>query len=64
MELAFLNVGKKIYWEGSGLDEVGREGGPQGKIRVKINPAFYRKIELTTMTGSPAKVGLGQPTSC
>ncbi len=46
VEHAFRYVGREIVWEGKGADEVGVEKGT-GKVRVKVNPAFYRPIEST-----------------
>lgn len=41
-------IGKEIYWEGSGLDEVGKER-DTGVVRVSINPKFYRPAEVVSV---------------
>ena len=46
MEYAFAFVGRELVWEGKGVDEVGKEK-ETGKVRVKVNPLFYRPIEST-----------------
>ncbi len=56
VEAAFRCVGRQIAWEGSGTDEVGREGGASGTVRVRVNPAFYRPTESTSVCGCSDKV--------
>ena len=51
--LAFRAVDREITWTGSGIDEVGRD--QQGKIRVRINPRFYRPAEVDLLIGNPDK---------
>ena len=41
---SFSHAGIELIWEGDGLEEVGIDRGT-GKIRVKVNPAFYRPEE-------------------
>ena len=45
VEAAFLCVNKTIRWEGEGVEEVGIEEGTD-IVRVKVNPKFYRPIEV------------------
>lgn len=45
VEEAFSCVGKKIVWEGEGLNEVGKEEGTD-IVRVKVNPKFFRPTEV------------------
>lgn len=49
VEAAFKHVGKGIIWEGSGVDEVGKEK-DSGIVRVKINSKYFRPTEVVSMT--------------
>ena len=53
VEIAFNKVGMTITWEGSGVDEVGKD--QDGNIRVRINPVFYRPAEVELLIGNPEK---------
>lgn len=53
VELSFKHVGKEIQWEGSELNEIGRD--EFGQIRVRINPDFYRPAEVEQLLGDPTK---------
>jgi GDPmannose 4,6-dehydratase len=52
-ELAFKEIGVDLTWQGSGVDEQGVDG--QGKVLVKINPAYFRPAEVDMLLGNPAK---------
>ncbi|KAL6823686.1 GDP-mannose 4,6-dehydratase [Trichoderma camerunense] len=54
VEAAFRVIGVKIEWSGAGLDEVGVDS-VSGKIRVKVNPDFYRPLDNQNLLGSAAK---------
>jgi len=54
VELAFAAAGIAIDWRGSGADETGIDAA-SGKVRVRINPAFYRPAEVDRLLGNPAK---------
>jgi len=54
-QAAFKFVGRDLEWHGKGVDEVGVEK-ETGKVRVKVNPAFYRPIEATQVLGDPTKL--------
>ncbi|KAK7991201.1 GDP-mannose 4-6 dehydratase [Apiospora arundinis] len=54
VEAAFKVIGTNIEWSGKGVDEVGTESGT-GKVRVVVNPAFYRPVENEDLLGSAAK---------
>ena len=60
VEFAFKFVGIEIEWDGSGLNEIGRNAG-NGDILVKVNPKFYRPSEVENLLGdfSRAKKYLG-----
>lgn len=53
-ETAFRCAGIDIQWQGSGIDEVGINKA-DGKIVVKINPAFFRPAEVDFLLGNPEK---------
>lgn len=42
-----------IVWEGEGIDEIGKD--QDGKVRIKINPKFYRPSEVDALKGDPSK---------
>lgn len=45
---------KTASWEGSGLDEVGKEKAT-GVVRIKIDPKYYRPTEVDFLLGCSAK---------
>jgi len=51
---AFKYIGIDIVWEGSGVSEVGKEK-ETGKIRIKVNPKFFRPTEVEQLLGDPTK---------
>ena len=57
--LAFEAVGTELSFEGTGVDEVGRD--PAGKVRVRVDPKFFRPAEVDLLLGdySKAKDKLG-----
>ncbi|KAI1245860.1 hypothetical protein MGN70_012754 [Eutypa lata] len=54
VEDAFKVIGTKIEWSGAGITEIGTEAGT-GKVRVRVNPKFYRPVENEDLLGSAAK---------
>lgn len=54
VQTAFRIAGFEIVWEGEGVHEVGREK-TDGRILVKINPAFFRPAEVDVLWGNPAR---------
>ena len=54
VETAFGHVGIKINWEGSGINEVGKDA-ETGKVLVKVNKDFFRPAEVDVLLGNPAK---------
>lgn len=54
VEICFKEIKVEIVWQGEGVDEVGKDS-RTGKIRVKINPKFYRPTEVEALVGNPAK---------
>lgn len=53
VEEAFKVGGYTIFWEGQAEDEIGID--QDGKVRVKINPKFYRPAEVDLLIGDYSK---------
>lgn len=53
VEMAFDVVGTKIAWENEGEDEIGKD--QHGKIRVRIDSAYYRPTEVDLLLGDSTK---------
>jgi len=47
-------MGHEIVWEGSGVDEVGKDGF-QGNVVVRVNPEFYRPAEVDVLIADATK---------
>jgi GDPmannose 4,6-dehydratase len=47
-------IGSEIYWEGQGVEEVGKEK-TTGEIIIKINPSLYRPAEVDVLLADPTK---------
>lgn len=54
VELAFAEIGRPIEWEGSGVDEVGKDA-TTGEVIVRIDPAYFRPTEVDLLIGDPTK---------
>ena len=54
VEVAFGHVGIEIEWEGTCVDEIGKDKAT-GKTIVKVNPQFFRPAEVDILLGNPAK---------
>lgn len=52
--LAFENVGIKLRWEGSGLDEKGIDEATR-RVLVEVDPKYFRPAEVETLLGNPEK---------
>jgi GDPmannose 4,6-dehydratase len=50
-ELAFAAAGVTLAWRGAGVDETGVDT-RTGKVRVRVNPAFYRPAEVDMLLGN------------
>jgi GDPmannose 4,6-dehydratase len=66
---AFEEVGIRIAWQGSGVDEVGVNTAT-GSVVVRIDPIYFRPTEVDLLLGNPAKakktswLGAGNNVSC
>ncbi|MFA6548429.1 MAG: GDP-mannose 4,6-dehydratase [Candidatus Margulisiibacteriota bacterium] len=53
-EKAFAEIGQEIVWQGKGVKEKGVEKN-SGKVRVEIDPVYYRPSEVEYLLGDPSK---------
>lgn len=49
VEMAFLEIGLSISWQGKGLDEKGID--QHGKVRIEISSLFFRPAEVDLLIG-------------
>jgi GDPmannose 4,6-dehydratase len=54
VEMAFGEVGIQIAWQGSGVDEIGKDAA-SGKTLVHVDPKYFRPTEVETLLGDPTK---------
>ena len=54
IDLAFAQVGVKLEWRGKGVKEKGYDK-KSGKLRVAIDPRYYRPAEVDHLEGDPTK---------
>ncbi len=54
LEVAFSKVGITVEWEGSGVEEVGKDK-ETGKVIVRVNREFFRPAEVDILLGNPEK---------
>jgi GDPmannose 4,6-dehydratase len=54
VEVAFAEAGRIIVWDGSGVDEVGRDS-TSGEVLVAIDPRYFRPTEVEELLGDPTK---------
>jgi GDPmannose 4,6-dehydratase len=66
VELAFAEVGIRVAWAGSGVDEIGRDAAT-GRALVRIDPRHFRPTEVSVLQGDATKarekLGWGPTTS-
>lgn len=59
VELAFKEIGVEIIWQGSGVDEIGIKKGTEDDLEphiiVKVNPKYYRDIDIECLIGDASK---------
>lgn len=51
---AFEEIGISLRFEGEGVEEIGVEK-DSGKVRVRVNPQFFRPTEVEQLLGNPEK---------
>ena len=54
VEVAFCQVGRRMEWQGKGLDETGIDA-TSGEVLVRIDPRYFRPTEVDTLLGDPSK---------
>ncbi|GAA5794926.1 hypothetical protein HPULCUR_000274 [Helicostylum pulchrum] len=54
IEKAFRVTGRTIVWEGEGVNEIGKDS-ETGKVRVRIDPKYFRPAEVEILLGDPTK---------
>jgi GDPmannose 4,6-dehydratase len=54
VDMAFAEIGVTLRWQGAGLEEKGIDA-DTGKIRVSIDPKYFRPAEVDLLWGDPAK---------
>lgn len=54
IERAFAVIDKTIVWEGSGIDEVGKDK-KTGEVLVRVNPQYFRPAEVEELVGDYSK---------
>lgn len=54
VEKAFKEIGIEIQWQGSGIEEKGKDKAT-GKILVHIDPRYFRPTEVDFLLGDPSK---------
>jgi GDPmannose 4,6-dehydratase len=54
VETAFNCVGRRIEWQGTGLEEKGVEAGT-GRVLVEVDPRYFRPTEVMQLIGDPTK---------
>jgi GDPmannose 4,6-dehydratase len=54
VELAFAEVGRRVRWQGEGVDEVGIDE-ETGAVLVRIDPRYFRPTEVEQLLGDPSK---------
>jgi len=54
VEEAFKYIGRKIYWRGKGLKEVGCDK-KTGQVYVKVDPKYFRPTDVNELRGDASK---------
>lgn len=59
IELAFKEIGIDIVWQGTGINEIGIKKGTENSkdpnIIIKVNPKYYRDIDIECLIGDASK---------
>jgi len=54
VDAAFAEIGTRLEWQGTGVEEKGREA-KTGQVRVEVDPRYFRPTEVKTLLGDPTK---------
>ena len=54
VEAAFGEVGRRLYWAGSGVEEVGIDG-KSGVTLVRVDPLYFRPSDVELLQGDASK---------
>jgi GDPmannose 4,6-dehydratase len=54
VERSFKEIGVDLCWEGTGVEEVGKDR-DGGKVLVRIDPRYFRPTEVEFLQGDPTK---------
>ena len=54
VEYAFAEIGVEIGWRGQGIEETGYDKA-DGRVRVEIDPRYFRPTEVDLLLGDPSK---------
>ena len=54
VERAFAEVGRRLVWRGTGVDEVGIDAA-SGSILVRVDPRYFRPTEVHALLGDASK---------
>jgi GDPmannose 4,6-dehydratase len=54
VERAFAEVGRRIAWRGTGVDEVGVDA-VSGSVLVRVDPRYFRPTEVHNLLGDASK---------
>lgn len=52
VQMCFDTFGKKVEWEGEGVDEIGKV---DGVVRVRVSPKYFRPAEVEFLLGDSTK---------
>jgi GDPmannose 4,6-dehydratase len=54
VDAAFAEIGVTLAWRGAGIEEQGVDA-KTGKVRVQVDPRYFRPTEVETLLGDPTK---------
>lgn len=54
VDAAFQQIGVSLEWQGTGIDEIGRDAKTE-ITRVVVDPQFFRPAEVHALVGDPSK---------
>jgi len=53
-EAAFARIGRRVVWEGQGVNEKGRDQ-KSGQILVEVDPAYFRPADVELLVGDSSR---------